>query len=716
MTALHHDGMRRACRPRARSAPSPLLAAAALAALALLCACAGSLPEAPVEVDSVVQHLSASDFGLPSGPHAAVAKIGDEARECVVGPRWATVASLHGVRLEGGHARRELSLPAAARGLPDEAFALDVQELPFASEAPEVVLDMYARNPFTKRVEGRWKLERDDPRGEAAVLEFSPETRKDDVQFNLELRALELQPSELASREFTLPAGARLELGYGVSPMRAGGTGTAVRFRAVLLCTGAEARTLVDATVSVPLGDAPRWHDAAVPVTASAPCRLQLVAAASDGSPVRTAVWAVPRIVAPLSREAAREAYNLVLISLDTLRADRLSGYGYARDTSPVIDARLIAEGTTFTDAMTTFPQTDVSHLSAFTSLYPAGQPERGRLAAGSPAVVLAERLGEAGFLTAAFTEDALVAGAFGFWFGFDRFVERTFEFSQRGIATFADGREFLRAHRDERFFLFLHTYKTHSPYVASEPYAKLFDDPTEWEDGTLDSRIPLARRGYSDAYDRTIREADDLVGSLLDELDRLGLARRTVVVLTSDHGEAFGEHGAIEHGFAGHQEQLRIPLVFRGPGIPKGVEVETPVSLVDLAPTLLDLAGAAPLPDAQGISLRPAFRGAALPAERPLFFSWITAGARGVRHGRWKFLSADHGHELFDLASDPLEKAPQLRHRPAREQDVALLDSHASASAALRDHLVARSTPDAGSAAISDRMEDSLRALGYLD
>ncbi|MEW6270140.1 MAG: sulfatase-like hydrolase/transferase, partial [Thermodesulfobacteriota bacterium] len=551
----------------------------------------------------------------------------------------------------------------------------------------------------------------DASRPASALLEFAPEETKEG-RLNLELLMLEPQPSEIESGDVVAPPGATLELGYGVARVGASDAAArAVRFVATLRCAGGEPRQLLDDTIA---GDgAGRWRDATFPIAAGVPCRVGLRATSAGASDVRTAVWAQPRIVAPLAPAAARDAYNVVLISLDTLRADRLSGHGYARDTSPVIDAELIDEGTSFRDAMSTFPQTDIAHLSLFTSLYPDAQPERGRLPASSPVRLLTERLADAGFLTAAFTEDALVAGAFGFWFGFDLFFERTYAERERGTRTFADGIEFLRTNREQRFFLFLHTYKTHVPYVASEAYAKLFTDTADWEE--LDQRVPQAHRAAADAYDRTVREADDLVGTLLAELRRLGLAERTIVVLLSDHGEAFGEHGAVEHGFAGHQEQMAIPLVLRGPGIAAGAEVDAPVSLVDVAPTILELVGAEPLPDAQGLSLAAALAGGDLPAERPLFFSWHTEGARGVRHGRWKFLDASHGHELFDLEDDPLEAAPMLRREPAREDELRLLAAHAAESSRLRERLAATAEDERGPA-ISDGVEKSLRALGYLE
>ncbi|HEY8516448.1 MAG TPA: sulfatase [Candidatus Binatia bacterium] len=689
---------------------------AARVALALvpsiLLACERAAPPTPpATVDVVARRLTARDFGQPSAAHAEVVKLGDEARPVVLGPRYASVASLYGVLLEGGRLERPLTLPDAAAAAPDDAFALEVQELPLRDEVPQEIFAAFGREPFKKRLAGSWRLVRDEAAAATARLEFTPQETKD-VRLNVDLLMLEAQPDAITSGAFQAPSGATLELGYGVAEVGTPGAATApLRFVATLLCENAEPKPLLDDTVAPDA--AGRWRDAAFPLATPTPCRLELRTEASDARDVRRAVWAQPRITAALAPKAARDAYNVVLISLDTLRADRLSGHGYPRETTPIIDAELIARGTSFRNAMSTFPQTDISHLSLFTSLYPDAQPERGRLPASSPLPLLTERLADAGFLTAAFTEDALVAGAFGFWFGFDLFFERTYSEHERGARTFADGVAFLRDNREQRFFLFLHTYKTHVPYVASAAYAELFTDPADWE--KLDARVPAAQRAAADAYDRTVREADDLVGTLLRELDALGLAERTIVVLLSDHGEAFGEHGALEHGFAGHQEQMAIPLVFRGPEIPRGVEVEAPVSLVDVAPTILELVGAEPLPDAQGLSLAPAFAGGKLPGERPLFFSWHTAGARGVRHGRWKFLHADHGHELFDLEADPLETRPLLRREPARKEELDLLAAHAAESEQLRARLAA-TAGDERRPAISDEVERSLRALGYLD
>jgi arylsulfatase A-like enzyme len=620
------------------------------------------------------------------------------------------VAALRGIALADRKARREIPLPEAARDLPPDAFRLDAQLLPIATDVAPEIFDLFANETFHAAVETRFGLTRSASDPTSAVLELETVGDMGEGRLNVDLRAILAQPPTVRSLPFDVPRGASIVLGYGL----VAASGTAMRYRAALRCGDAAERVLLDDTLTPP--DA-SWHGASADLTPGRGCTLQLETTTADGSPVRAAAWAEPIVFAPQSRAGQPTAENVIVVSLDTLRADHLSGYGYPRPTSPTIDARLIRSGTTFTDVSTSFPRTDVAHMSLFTGLYPDAQPQAGRLRAASTAVLMTESLRDAGLLTAGFTEDAMIAGAFGFWFGFDRFVERSYAERERGRATFADGIEFLRANADRRFFLFLHTYKTHKPYVASARF-DTFAPASDWQSLPLDPRVPPAERPQMDAYDRTVREADDLIASLLDELDRLGIAGRTLVVLLSDHGEAFGEHGAVEHGYAGHQEQLHIPLVFRGPGIPAGLRVDAPMSIVDVAPTVLALADAAPLRDAQGQSLADAFTGHYLARHRPLFFSWLAKGAQGVRQGPWKYLRADHGHELFDLASDPGENVPRLRKRAARAVDAALIADHRERSARLRERLAGTgATPSASpsDAAIDGRMQDSLRALGYV-
>jgi arylsulfatase A-like enzyme len=402
---------------------------------------------------------------------------------------------------------------------------------------------------------------------------------------------------------------------------------------------------------------------------------------------------------------AAPPPPSVVVISLDTLRADHLSCYGYPRPTSPAIDARLVAAGTTFTQVSTVFPLTSVAHVSLFTALRPGVRADAQRLAPGSPAVTLAERLRDAGYATVAFTEGGLVAAGLGLGFGFDRYVEREFWIEQRGERVFRDGADWVAPDR-EPFLLFLHTYKVHAPYVSGDRYRAALA-------GTPAPDVPAAQRDALAAYDRAIREADDQVAGFLDALDRSGLAARTLVVLLSDHGEAFDEHGVLQHGTGGHEEQLHVPLVLRGPGVPAGRRVDGVASLVDVVPTVLDLLGLPADARTQGTSLRPALQREPRDVGHPVFFSWIGAGARGVRAGRWKLLETAAGAQAFDVDADPHERAPLDVARAG-------VDLRALAAAQATDDAARRAASARAEVAGAPPMPDGqtervLRALGYL-
>lgn len=684
-----------------------------IAAILLLggLACGGSdePPPGPPGTGHNVLRLGPEAFdSLPTPYHGAVAQLGLEARPVLVAPEAIPVVSLLALTPDGdGFVRGEFTLPESAVSLPEAAFTLQVQQLPGAA-TPDLLGKM-SDQILSRQILDGWRLERETDGRARIVYEHGAEVETH--RYSLHLQALRPGPVRLESRIFEVPKRATLELGYGLASLPGAEGFVPTRFEARLGCGGESLRTVLEATISS--GDPTGWRDAVVALpSAGGACRLALSAAGLDGAAVRGAVWAVPRVFV---QDGTPEAdFNVVLISLDTLRADHLSGFGYPRRTSPRIDEELIARGVSFRDVTSTYSRTDVSHLSLFTGLYPEARPERGRLTAKTPVPVLAERLRAAGFDTAAYTEDGLLAGVFGFWFGFDRFTERTVRAEDRGGSTFEDATEYLRGHRTRRFFLFVHTYKTHVPYFASPAYAEMFDDPAEWKREGM-SPVPPARRVLVDEYDRTIREADDLVGGLLDELVALGLDDRTLVVLVSDHGEGFGEHGSLGHSFSGHQEVIRVPIVLRGPGVPEGLSIETPVSLVDVAPTVLDWLGLSPLSVSQGISLAPGLRGEPLPDRRSLFFSWLGREAAGVRHGPWKYKRVHNRRSLFNLDEDPTEKHPipgGPKERPFAESMIA---DHVEASARIRAGFETEG-PDAPIRALSPEMEESLRALGYIE
>jgi arylsulfatase A-like enzyme len=656
--------------------------------------------DAPADGRGGLRRLSPAAFSVwDRAVHWPNAQIGDESREVLVAPESITIADADDVRVDGVPARISVTILERARVYPDAAFVVDAQRRRTSSEEGAATL--------WRRLT-RWRLVRDPIQSATATLELPAEREPTDLR--VRLRALAPMPAVLESRPFDLPSEARLELGYGVVNSPADGSRLEVRFAASLGCADGATQTLHKDRVIVDAAAPPRWHNAVT--SALQPrrgCRLRLETEDVGTNGARP-VWTAPRIRSPSTGRALPP--NLVVISLDTLRADHLSGYGYPRTTSPAIDARLIAAGATFTDVSTVFPLTSNAHLSLFTGLYPDAEPDGQRLDPATPVATLAEVLRDAGYATAGFTGGGFVSATFGFGLGFDRYTERELRVDARGVRTFHDGAAWV-AERREPFFLFLHTYKVHAPYVSGARYAPLFADPSEWERAGMDPNVPRDQRATVDAYDRAIRQADDQVAGFLNALDRSGLAARTLVVLLSDHGEAFGEHGVTGHGTAGHEEQLRVPLILRGPGVRPGVRLDATESLIDVVPTLLDLLGQPPLDQAQGRSFRPALDGRA-DRGHPVYFSWLADDACGVRSGRWKFLAAEGTAQTFDLASDPHERMPI---DPAHVTDFgarALVTAQAAENEHRRAALSEAADMDGEARPISEHVEHALRALGY--
>lgn len=305
-----------------------------------------------------------------------------------------------------------------------------------------------------------------------------------------------------------------------------------------------------------------------------------------------------------------------IVISIDTLRADHLGAYGYPRETSPVFD-RLAAQGTLFEQAVVQYPATLTSHISIFTGVYPQEHQVL------PPSTVLAEsietlpeRFQAHGFRTAGHTEGGFVAGGYGFRRGFDEFTDTSYRSDTDVERTFERGLDFLRRlDPEDRFFLFLHTYSVHDPYEPPERYRSMFwsgENPSLFESTGENLRrvnqgeleISAETVEYFEAmYDASIRYVDDVLGDFIGALQSLELLRETTLVITSDHGEEFLEHGKMAHTQV-YPESLLVPLLMWHPQQPTPHRVAEVVELVDLAPTLYELAGFAPSGQVSGRSL----------------------------------------------------------------------------------------------------------------
>lgn len=436
-----------------------------------------------------------------------------------------------------------------------------------------------------------------------------------------------------------------------------------------------------------------------------------------------------------VARAEARRP-NLLVVSLDTTRADHLSAYGYERPTTPRLEA-LLPSSVLFEAAYTPMPSTMPAHCSLFTSLFPRTHGVRKNgvpLTAAAP--TLAEVLSAAGWRTAGFASSFVLHRKFGIARGFadwdDEFAGLACKgwtagdgddesFCRRGAATRERAVAWLEANGwldparspGAPFFLFLHLFDAHNPYAPPPEHARLFppegDPPSD-----LDREIA--------AYDGEIHYADAQLGALLDRLEGARLLDDTLLVVVGDHGEGLMQHGWMTHGMMIYEEAVRVPLVVRWPvRIPGGRRIAEPVEMVDLAPTILGLLGVADaLPGRQGRDLAPALLGrTALDPQAPVFLQRRTykrqrlrgtfevAGEKfGLRSGRWKYLEApDEGtRELYDLERDPAELSSLAAERP--EEVARLSDS----LAAWRER-----TPEGRPGEVAPDDVSRLRALGYV-
>ncbi len=310
-----------------------------------------------------------------------------------------------------------------------------------------------------------------------------------------------------------------------------------------------------------------------------------------------------------------------ILISLDSVAAGHLGAYGYGRDTTPFFD-RLAQRGLLFETALAQSPSTLISHLSMLTGLYPPQHGVTGPRQSLSPEIDwLPERFSHYGFVTAGHTEGGLLSREYGFHRGFDEFSD-SFGGSGREIEnTLESGLAFLRGLAPrQRFFLFLHSYSAHAPYAPPSGYASLFlGSGTQASDiGDLDWRAvnagfaspePGQIESAKARYDAGLRYLDATLERFFTELEELELLDETTIVITADHGEEFFEHRRLGHTQV-YPEVLHVPLLVLSPAIETGGRIDGLVELIDVAPTLYDLAGIPVPSDLSGESLTPRFSG----------------------------------------------------------------------------------------------------------
>jgi len=394
--------------------------------------------------------------------------------------------------------------------------------------------------------------------------------------------------------------------------------------------------------------------------------------------------------------------FNVLLVTMDTTRADHLHAYGNANVETPILDG-LAREGVRFAQAITTSPSTLPAHSSIHTGLYPYshGARSNGTFRLGEEVQTLAETLKGSGYRTGAAISAFVLDRRFGLSQGFDdynddltkgvqfsphMFRERPAEVTNEVVFDWMDAHA-----RNEKFFYWVHYFDPHAPYFPPEPYRSKYAD---------------------DHYTGEIAYTDAQIGKLLEKLEAIGVKDRTLVIIAGDHGEGLGEHGEMTHAMLLYDSTIHVPLIYSAPPpFPQNRVVTTQVSLSDVMPTILDLVGVSAPSDLDGISLL-----AAGPSEpRTLYIENLStqvlhgwAPLLGVRRDDHKFIQAP-SPELYDLRSDPGELVNQYDANPVLAAEL---------QARLRDFVgddAYMGTAAAQNLPLDPETEALLRSLGYV-
>jgi arylsulfatase A-like enzyme len=421
---------------------------------------------------------------------------------------------------------------------------------------------------------------------------------------------------------------------------------------------------------------------------------------------------------ASVPTETSRKPPNLILITLDTLRADALGIYGSGRGASPELD-RLGGDGVVFERAITSAAETLPSHATLFTGLHPFehGVRSNAGFTLDEEQETLAERLRDAGYVTAAEIAAPVLQERTRIAQGFahrrdsqskdvEHLVVRYRDIAEpieKTVRTGADitrhGLAFIERYSRSPFFLWLHYFDTHDPYYPPEPFR---------------GRYP------GEPYFEEVASVDAQIGRVVRQIEKLGLRERTLVVITADHGEGLGDHGEQSHAFFVYDTTMRVPLIAWGLDLPRGRRVEGLARTVDIVPTTLELLGQ-PIPvDLRGRSLAP--RMIASPTESTaagevlgygeatsLLRTFGIAPIRFVQRGPWKYIHKS-SPELYDTVRDPAESMNRIDDEPEIAAGL-----HAELEAMLREADARRGASTPAGDALTPEAARELEALGYV-
>lgn len=349
------------------------------------------------------------------------------------------------------------------------------------------------------------------------------------------------------------------------------------------------------------------------------------------------------------------EQCNLLVITLDTTRADYIGAYGATTASTPNID-KLAADGILFEHCSTSVPITLPSHCSIFTGQYPLAHQVRdnGTFFLGSQSTTMAEKMKESGKQTYAVIAAYILLAKFGLNQGFDLYDDslnvdeliKNLDSEIDAAQVYSKFSTWLKGQSSTPFFAWVHFYDPHSPYNPPEPYKSKFGSRPE------------------DLYIAEISYVDEYIGKIVDDLKAAGQLDKTVIIIAGDHGEGFGEHGEFGHALMCYEESLEVPLIFSNPDLlPSHKRIADHVNLIDVMPTVLDMFSITPPPNIQGMSLLPLMNGKKENSPRTFYiesmhgkeeFGW--APLMGIIDEGYKYISLPEP-ELYDLHTDKIEK-----------------------------------------------------------
>lgn len=421
---------------------------------------------------------------------------------------------------------------------------------------------------------------------------------------------------------------------------------------------------------------------------------------------------------------------NVLLVVIDTLRADHVGASGYGLPTTPELDA-LTERGTYFEQAIASSSWTRPSMAALLTGHHPESVgltchnfriPEADCDVLPRSAITLAEHLGPAGWETAGVVANINVDPVFGFHQGFDRYVsiaellagsegedwrqndtwlDRTTRRTTDEALAWLDERE-----GREPFFLYLHYLDPHAPHDPPQEHAQAFSSADY--DADADTAALLAR------YDAEIQYVDRQLARVLERLEDEGELEHTIIIVTSDHGEEFGDHGGREHGWTLYEEQLRVPLTIAIPELESPPRIEEQVCLIDVVPTICEVLELRPPADLPGRSLLPLLRGARQAVPSALS-GWGYKPLTSFRAPPWKLIHNDAtgDTQLFHLEDDPGEKVDVSEQHP---DIVAVLRVQLEQTRRKAVDLRASFPPDSATPELSESQRDALGAIGYTE